>query len=31
MARSSNNLVVSQAREALNRFKMESAGVNLCN
>ncbi|EDK35449.1 alpha/beta-type small acid-soluble spore protein [Clostridium kluyveri] len=34
MTRSSNNLVVPQAREALNRFKMESArevGVNLQN
>ncbi|MFL0198358.1 alpha/beta-type small acid-soluble spore protein [Clostridium sp. WILCCON 0269] len=34
MARSSNNLVVPQAREALNQFKMESAqevGVNLKN
>ena len=34
MARNSNNLVVPQAREALNRFKMESArevGVNLKN
>ncbi|MFL0196224.1 alpha/beta-type small acid-soluble spore protein [Clostridium sp. WILCCON 0269] len=34
MARSSNNLVVPQAREALDRFKMESAqevGVNLKN
>ncbi len=32
MSRSSNNLVVPEAREALNRFKMESAnevGVNL--
>ncbi|MFL0194157.1 alpha/beta-type small acid-soluble spore protein [Clostridium sp. WILCCON 0269] len=34
MAYSSNNLVVPQAREALNKFKMESAqeiGVNLKN
>ncbi|MFL0195684.1 small, acid-soluble spore protein, alpha/beta type [Clostridium sp. WILCCON 0269] len=34
MARNSNNLVVPEAREALNRFKMESAqevGVNLKN
>ncbi|EDK34296.1 alpha/beta-type small acid-soluble spore protein [Clostridium kluyveri] len=34
MARNSNNLVVPQAREALNRFKMELArevGVNLKN
>ncbi|MFL0196605.1 alpha/beta-type small acid-soluble spore protein [Clostridium sp. WILCCON 0269] len=34
MARNSNNLVVPQAREALNKFKMESAqevGVNLKN
>ncbi|MFL0195397.1 small, acid-soluble spore protein, alpha/beta type [Clostridium sp. WILCCON 0269] len=34
MARNSNNLVVPQAREALNQFKMESAqevGVNLKN
>ncbi|MFL0197838.1 small, acid-soluble spore protein, alpha/beta type [Clostridium sp. WILCCON 0269] len=34
MARNSNNLVVSQAKEALNQFKMESAqevGVNLKN
>ncbi|WP_368488823.1 alpha/beta-type small acid-soluble spore protein [Clostridium sp. BJN0013] len=34
MARNSNNLVVPQAREAFNRFKMESAqevGVNLKN
>ncbi|APM39516.1 alpha/beta-type small acid-soluble spore protein [Clostridium kluyveri] len=34
MTRNSNNLVVPQAREALNRFKMESArevGVNLKN
>ena len=32
MSRSSNNLVVPEAREALNRFKMESAsevGLNL--
>ena len=32
MSRSSNNLVVPEAREALNRFKMEAAnevGVNL--
>ncbi|APM37962.1 alpha/beta-type small acid-soluble spore protein [Clostridium kluyveri] len=34
MTRNSNNLVVPQAREALNRFKMESArevGVDLKN
>ncbi|MFL0198899.1 alpha/beta-type small acid-soluble spore protein [Clostridium sp. WILCCON 0269] len=34
MAHNSNNLVVPQVREALNRFKMESAqevGVNLKN
>ena len=32
MSRSSNNLVVPEAREALNKFKMEAAsevGVNL--
>ena len=32
MSRSSNNLVVREAREALNKFKMEAAsevGVNL--
>lgn len=34
MARNNNNLVVPEARDALNRFKMESArevGVNLKN